>query len=123
MKAGQLVNPKKKNQVSLTLEKFNINDQEWEIIEPLLDLLVETETFSSGEFRDAFFWGPVKLTKSGLSTLTTKQQKKQLPQHCKLALKITHANRPKCTLLQGTWQIFSLAKLLVNLADHRQPNL
>ena len=34
MKAGQLVKPKKKNQVSLTLEKFNINDQDWEIIEP-----------------------------------------------------------------------------------------
>ena len=57
MKAGQLVKPKKKNQVSLTLEKFNINDQEWEIIEPPLDLLVETETFSSGGFRDAFFGG------------------------------------------------------------------
>lgn len=62
MKAGQLVKPKKKNQVSLTLEKFNINDQEWEIIEPPLDLLVETETFSSGGFRDAF-WGVSKTKK------------------------------------------------------------
>ena len=33
MKAGQLVKPKKKNQLSLTLENLT-NDQEWEIIEP-----------------------------------------------------------------------------------------
>ena len=54
MKAGQLVNPRKKNHVTLTLEKFNIKDQEWVTVKNPLDLVVEMDNFSSGGFRNAF---------------------------------------------------------------------
>lgn len=54
LKAGQLIKPKRKNQVSLLLEKFNIKEQEWVSVGKSLDLLVETESFSSGGFRNAF---------------------------------------------------------------------
>ena len=54
LKAGQLIKPKRKNQVSLSLERFNIKEQEWVSVEKSLDLLVETESFSSGGFRNAF---------------------------------------------------------------------
>ncbi|CAB3994281.1 Hypothetical predicted protein [Paramuricea clavata] len=54
MKARQLVNPRKKNHVTLTLEKFNIKDQEWVTVKNPLDLVVETDNFSSGGFRNAF---------------------------------------------------------------------
>ena len=48
MKLGQLVKPRKKNRVSLTL------DQEWVTPQNPLDLLVEADSFSSGGFEDAF---------------------------------------------------------------------
>jgi hypothetical protein len=54
MKAGLLVNPRKKNHVTLTLEKFNIKDQEWVTVKNPLDLVVEMDNFSSGGFRNAF---------------------------------------------------------------------
>ena len=47
LKAGQLVKPKLKNQVSLRLEKFNLDEQEWVSLENSLDLLVDSEKFSS----------------------------------------------------------------------------
>ena len=54
LKAGQLVKPKVKNQVSLRLEKFHLDEQEWVSLENSLDLLVDAQKFSSGGFRDAF---------------------------------------------------------------------
>ncbi|CAB3989001.1 Hypothetical predicted protein [Paramuricea clavata] len=51
LKAGQLVEPKVKNQVSLRSETFH---QEWVSLENSLDLLVDAEKFSSDGFRYAF---------------------------------------------------------------------
>ena len=53
LKAGKLVKPPKKNKVKLTFEKFDVQNQEWqEVMEQ--DVVIETQMFSSGAFRDAF---------------------------------------------------------------------
>ena len=53
LKAGKLVKPPNKNKVKLTFEKFDVQDQEWqEVMEQ--DVVIETQKFSSGAFRDAF---------------------------------------------------------------------
>ena len=53
LKAGKLVKPPKKNKVKLTFEKFDVQNQEWqEVMEQ--DVVIETQKFSSGAFRDAF---------------------------------------------------------------------
>lgn len=54
LKAGQLVKPKTKNNVSLLLERFDMKAQEWVPVEKSLDVLVDTERFAFGGFRDAF---------------------------------------------------------------------
>lgn len=53
MKAGKLVKPQSRNKVKLTFEKFDVKNRDWqEVIEQ--EVLVETQRFSSGAFRDAF---------------------------------------------------------------------
>ena len=52
LKAGKLLKPNK-NKVKLTFEKFDVQKQEWpEEMEQ--DVVIETQRFSSGAFRDAF---------------------------------------------------------------------
>lgn len=53
LKAGQLVKPKEKNRVTFAIEAFDVKKQEWTGMESL-EILVETEKFSSGGFRDAY---------------------------------------------------------------------
>ncbi|KAK3748502.1 hypothetical protein QZH41_000352 [Actinostola sp. cb2023] len=97
LKAGQLIKPKRKNQVSLSLEKFNLEEQEWVSVEKLLDLLVETESFSSGGFRNAFLglckdqqkWVIKKYNEKAVETITETLKssvedhtRKQIQMHC-----------------------------------------
>jgi hypothetical protein len=97
LKAGQLIKPKRKNQVSLSLEKFDINKQEWVSVEKSLDMLVETESFSSGGFRDAFLgvskdkakWVIKKYNDKAMDTITESlhsniedHTRKQIQLHC-----------------------------------------
>ena len=97
LKAGQLIKPKRKNQVSLSLERFNIKEQEWVSVEKSLDLLVETESFSSGGFRNAFLgvckdeqkWVIKKYNDKAVETITETLKssvedhtRKQIQMHC-----------------------------------------
>ena len=52
LKAGKLVKPNK-NKVKLTFEKFDVQKQEWQE-EMEQDVVIETQRFSSGAFRDVF---------------------------------------------------------------------
>ena len=53
LKAGKLVKPQKRSNVKLTFEKFDVQSQDWqEVMEQ--DVIIETQKFSSGAFRDAF---------------------------------------------------------------------
>ena len=72
MKAGQLFKPVKKNRASLKLEKFVIKDQEWVAVENPLYLLVETNSFSSGGFRNAFLGEGEKKEKWVIKTYNDK---------------------------------------------------
>ena len=97
LKAGQLIKPERKNQVSLSLERFNIKEQEWVSVEKSLDLLVETESFSSGGFRNAFLgvckdeqkWVIKKYNDKAVETITETLKssvedhtRKQIQMHC-----------------------------------------
>lgn len=53
LKAVKLVKPPNKNKVKLTFEKFDVQKQEWQE-EMEQDVVIETQRFSSGAFRDAF---------------------------------------------------------------------
>ena len=53
LKAGQLVKPKERRRVTFAIEAFDVKKREWSSLESL-EILVETEKFSSGGFRDAF---------------------------------------------------------------------
>lgn len=53
LKAGQLVMPKERKHVTFPIEAFDVKKQEWASMESL-EILLETEKFSSGGFRDAF---------------------------------------------------------------------
>ena len=49
----KLVKAPNKNKVKLTFEKFDVQKQEWQE-EMEQDVVIETQRFSSGAFRDAF---------------------------------------------------------------------
>lgn len=97
LNAGQLIKPKMKNRVTLRLEKFNLEKQEWVSVENPLDLLVESEKFASGGFRDAFLgvskdnekWVVKKYHGKAANTITgtlnstiEDHTRKQIQMHC-----------------------------------------
>jgi hypothetical protein len=56
------VKPSEKNQVTLTLENFDVSTQQWVDV-GAEEFAIDTETFSSGAFRDAFRALSIKPTK------------------------------------------------------------
>lgn len=53
LRAGKLVKPKSRKKVLLTFEKFDLKDRDWQqVIQQ--EVLVDTNKFASGAFRDAF---------------------------------------------------------------------